>query len=132
MAINRRQALLGAAALGAFGASGPAHAADDIVIGCVYPMSGSNAQTGVDARNALETAAAIVNEKHDLDLLCARAAGLDKLGGAKIGLCGIPGGLAPLAAAFLPRGAHLSALIERAVAEDNQHPDATAPEDTKE
>ncbi|MEB0150816.1 ribosome-binding factor A, partial [Pseudomonas sp. CCC2.2] len=28
--------------------------------------------------------------------------------------------------------AHLSALIERAVAEDNQHPGASTPEDTKE
>lgn len=86
MAINRRQALLGAAALGAVGAARPAFAADDVVIGCVYPMSGSNAQTGVDARNALETAASIVNDKHDLDLLCAKTAGLDKLGGAKIKL----------------------------------------------
>ena len=30
------------------------------------------------------------------------------------------------------RGAHLSALIERAVAEDSQHPVAAEPEDTKE
>ena len=30
------------------------------------------------------------------------------------------------------RGAHLSALIERAVAQDSQHPVAADPEDTKE
>ena len=84
MKLNRREALAGAAALAAsLGASG-AYAADEIVVGAVFPMSGSTAQTGVDARNAIETALAIVNEKTDLDLPLAKDAGLTGLGGKKI------------------------------------------------
>jgi len=62
----------------------PARAADDIVIGALYPMSGANAQIGVDARHATETALDIVNGVHDLDLPLARTAGLTGLGGAKL------------------------------------------------
>ncbi|MCO5086166.1 MAG: ABC transporter substrate-binding protein [Methylobacteriaceae bacterium] len=84
MKLNRREALAGAAALAAsLGASG-AYAADEIVVGAVFPMSGSTAQTGVDARNAIETALAIVNAKTDLDLPLAKDAGLTGLGGKKI------------------------------------------------
>ncbi|MCB9998907.1 MAG: ABC transporter substrate-binding protein [Methylobacteriaceae bacterium] len=84
MKLNRREALAGAAALAAsLGASG-AYAADEIVVGAVFPMSGSTAQTGVDARNAIETALAIVNAKTDLDLPLAKDAGLTGLGGNKI------------------------------------------------
>jgi branched-chain amino acid transport system substrate-binding protein len=53
----------------------------EIVVGAVYPMSGSTAQTGIDARNAIETAARLINETSDLDL---PGIGLPHLGGAKI------------------------------------------------
>ena len=86
MSMNRRQALKAAAALGALGMARPAFAADDVVIGAIYPMSGASAQTGVDARHALETAVAVINDVHDLDIPGARAAGIAKLGGAKIRL----------------------------------------------
>lgn len=85
--MNRRDVLFGgAAALTLLAGSRAAFAADEVVIGAIYPMSGANAQIGVDARHALETAAEIVNGVHDLDLPTARAAGLGKLGGAKIRL----------------------------------------------
>lgn len=85
--INRRDALIGAAAAATW-LSGlrAASAADEIVIGAIYPMSGASAQIGVDARHALETAVDIVNAVHDLDLPCAKTAGIASLGGAKIRL----------------------------------------------
>ncbi|TBW40275.1 amino acid ABC transporter substrate-binding protein [Siculibacillus lacustris] len=85
--MNRREVLFGgAAALTLMAGARAASAADEVVIGAIYPMSGANAQIGVDARHALETAAEIVNGVHDLDLPTARTAGLPKLGGAKIRL----------------------------------------------
>ncbi len=86
--VNRREILVGGAAALAAGLTGlgPARAADEVLIGAVYPMSGSSAQVGVDGRHALETAIEIVNGVHDLDLPGARAAGLAGLGGAKIRL----------------------------------------------
>jgi len=79
---NRRQLLLGAAALPAatlattLSRPALAQAPREVVIGAVYPMSGANAQIGVDCRHALETAVALVNERHDLDLPLARGEGL--------------------------------------------------------
>ena len=85
--MNRREILLGgAAAVTVAGFPLRASAADDVVIGVVYPMSGSNAQIGVDARHAFETALDIINNVHALDLPGAKNAGLAKLGGAKIRL----------------------------------------------
>ncbi|HMN72128.1 MAG TPA: ABC transporter substrate-binding protein [Rhodoblastus sp.] len=84
MKLNRREALAGAAALAASLGSAHAKAPGEIVVGAVFPMSGSTAQTGVDARNAIDTALAIINEKTDLDLPLARDAGLPGLGGKKI------------------------------------------------
>ena len=84
MKLNRREALAGAAALAASFGTAHAQAADEIVVGAVFPMSGSTAQTGVDARNAIETALAIINEKTDLELPLAKDAGLPGLGGKKI------------------------------------------------
>jgi branched-chain amino acid transport system substrate-binding protein len=63
-----------------------AQAPAEIVIGVIYPMSGSNAQVGIDARHAFETAVDLINNKHDIDLIAARTAGLPALGGAKIRL----------------------------------------------
>ncbi|MFO1135488.1 MAG: ABC transporter substrate-binding protein [Rhodoblastus sp.] len=84
MKLNRREVVAGAAALAASYGSAFAQAADEIVVGAVFPMSGSTAQTGVDARNAIDTALAIINEKHDLELPLAKDAGLPGLGGKKV------------------------------------------------
>ncbi len=53
MKLNRRELVAGAAVLAASLGSAQAQAAEEIVIGAVFPMSGSTAQTGVDARNAI-------------------------------------------------------------------------------
>jgi len=58
----------------------------EVVIGVLYPLSGPVAQAGVDAKAAVETAADIVNTRHDLDLPLARTEGLPGLGGAKLRL----------------------------------------------
>ncbi len=61
-------------------------AVQEIVIGAIYPLSGSLAATGVDLKNAVELAADIVNNEYDLNLPLAKSAGLPNLGGAKIRL----------------------------------------------
>ncbi len=87
--MNRRQILTGgasaavlAAALGA--GARRAEAANEVVIGAIYPLSGASADVGLQARHASETAIEIINNSYAFDLLCARAAGLPKLGGAKV------------------------------------------------
>jgi len=83
--LNRRQAtaLLGGAVAGL--PLGAARAqAKDIVVGGLYPLSGANAQIGVDAKYAYETALDIINNKHEIDLPLARTEGLPNLGGAKL------------------------------------------------
>jgi branched-chain amino acid transport system substrate-binding protein len=65
---------------------GSARAADEVVIGALYPMTGPNAQVGADAKAAMETAAEIINGRHDIPMLLGRGGGLDKLGGAKLRL----------------------------------------------
>src|SRR5258708_35561788 len=90
--MNRRQLLMSGASLLSFAAlpvlAGPAIAqtGQEIVIGVLFPMSGANAQIGIDARHAMETAADIINNSHDLDLPMAKNAGLAGLGNAKIKL----------------------------------------------
>jgi branched-chain amino acid transport system substrate-binding protein len=90
--MNRRQLLMSGASVlcfaAAFGRAGPAFADEgkDVLIGVLYPLSGANAQIGVDARHALETAADIVNNAYDIDLVTARNAGLAGLGNARIKL----------------------------------------------
>jgi branched-chain amino acid transport system substrate-binding protein len=84
MKFSRREMVVGAAATLASIRAAHAQAAGEVVVGAVFPLSGSTAQTGVDARNAIETAVAIVNEKTDLDLPLARDAGLTGLGGKKL------------------------------------------------
>ncbi len=63
-----------------------AQAGPEVAIGVLFPMSGANAQIGVDARHAMETAADIINNAYDLDLPTAKNAGLAGLGNAKIKL----------------------------------------------
>jgi branched-chain amino acid transport system substrate-binding protein len=84
--MNRRELLLSGAAATVALAGRPAHAEDvkEVVIGAVYPLSGANAQIGVDAQHAFNTAADVVNGVHDFDLPLARSAGLPGLGGAKV------------------------------------------------
>jgi branched-chain amino acid transport system substrate-binding protein len=57
-----------------------------VKIGVLYPMSGSNAQVGLDAVAAVRTALEIVNEGADLPLPLARSKGLPGLGGAKVSI----------------------------------------------
>lgn len=85
--MNRREVIIGGAALLAAahtGRSALAQGAGEIVIGAVYPMSGANAQIGIDTRQAFETAVDIINNSHSLDLPTARNAGLAGLNGAKV------------------------------------------------
>ena len=66
-------------------AAAPARAADDIVVGAIYPLTGNAAQIGADARAAIDTELEIINGTHDaLPMLLGRGGGLDKMGGAKI------------------------------------------------
>jgi len=55
---------------------GAARAADDVVIGALYPMTGPNAQVGNDAKAAMETAAEIINGNHDIPMLLGKGGGL--------------------------------------------------------
>lgn len=90
--MNRRQLLMSGASLLSFASlpnlAGPAVAqtGGDVVIGVLFPLSGANAQVGVDARHAMETAADIINNVYDLDLPTAKNAGLAGLGNARIRL----------------------------------------------
>ncbi|MDO8977604.1 MAG: ABC transporter substrate-binding protein [Afipia sp.] len=84
--MNRREVLLSGVALSLAGTQAFAQAGKEILIGCIWPLTGPTAQIGADARHALETAVDIVNGSHDLDLPTAKNAGLAGLGGAKIKL----------------------------------------------
>ena len=61
-----------------------AHAADDVVIGAIYPLTGNAAQVGSDARAALETEAGIINGAQDVPMLLGHGGGLAGLGGAHV------------------------------------------------
>jgi branched-chain amino acid transport system substrate-binding protein len=90
--VNRRQLLksgvsiLSLAAAAGVAGRAFAQAGEEVVIGVLFPMSGANAQVGVDARNAIETALDIINNSYDIDLVTAKNAGLAGLGNAKIRL----------------------------------------------
>ncbi len=58
--------------------------AKEVVVGLVYPLTGSSAQVGVDCKHAIETALEIINNASTVDLPTAKSAGLAGLGGAKI------------------------------------------------
>ncbi len=63
----------------------PAFAAEDVVIGAIYPLTGNAAQIGADARAAIDTTLDIVNGAHEpLPMLMGGGGGLDRLGGAKL------------------------------------------------
>lgn len=87
--MNRREVLLSGVAMslaGTLGTHAFAQAGKEILIGCIWPLTGPTAQVGADAKAALETAAEIVNGSYDLDLPTAKNAGLAGLDGAKIKL----------------------------------------------
>ena len=81
----QRRVLVVAAFMLAIGGS-VARAADDVVIGALYPMTGPNAQVGNDAKAAMETAVDIINGNLNVPMLLGKGGGLDKLGGAKVRL----------------------------------------------
>jgi branched-chain amino acid transport system substrate-binding protein len=77
--------LAGGAALAIPGRAAFAQAPTEVTIGILFPLSGSGAQVGVDARHAIETALDVINNPHpDFDLPLAKGSGLPGLGGAKI------------------------------------------------
>jgi branched-chain amino acid transport system substrate-binding protein len=86
MTITRRDVMLGGAASAALLPIAARAQATEVVIGFTYPLSGANAQIGVDAQKAFETAADIINKNYDFDLPLAKGEGLPGLGGAKIRL----------------------------------------------
>jgi branched-chain amino acid transport system substrate-binding protein len=84
MNLHRRAVLIGgAASLTALAARVEAQQ-PEVVVGALYPLSGANAQIGIDAKQAFETALDVVNNARDLDLPLAKTAGLPGLNGAKV------------------------------------------------
>jgi len=59
---------------------------DTIKIGCIYALSGTNAQAGKEYIEAIKLAADIINGEYDLDMPFAKEIGLPNLGGRKIEL----------------------------------------------
>src|SRR5438552_14636378 len=86
MTISRRNVLLGATAAAALAPIAARSETSEVVIGLTYPLSGANAQIGVDAQKAYETAAEIINKNYDFDPPLAKGEGLPGLGGAKVRL----------------------------------------------
>jgi branched-chain amino acid transport system substrate-binding protein len=80
-----RRTLLAVSAV--IGLANGARAADDILIGAVYPLSGNAAAIGHDAQAALETEAAIINGSENVpSMLFGAGGGLPNLGGAHVKL----------------------------------------------
>jgi branched-chain amino acid transport system substrate-binding protein len=75
-----------AAALLASAVGVPAHAADTVKIGVIYPLTGNAASAGQSAKDAVDLGAEIVNNPHPelKGLPLGATAGLPNLGGAKI------------------------------------------------
>ncbi|HKM62105.1 MAG TPA: ABC transporter substrate-binding protein [Acidisphaera sp.] len=62
-----------------------ARAADDIVIGAVYPLTGNSAPIGTDAKAAIGTIVDIINGTHaPIPMLMGKGGGLPHMGGAQI------------------------------------------------
>src|ERR1700741_2717560 len=86
MTVTRRNVLLGATATAALLPIAARAQSPEVVIGVIYPLSGSSAQIGVDAQKSFATANEIINKDFDFDLPLARGEGLPGLGGAKVRL----------------------------------------------
>jgi len=67
-------------------AVGSARAADDVLIGAIYPLTGSSSQAGLDDKVALEVEADIINGNRNVPGLLGKGGGLPHMGGAKIRL----------------------------------------------
>ena len=83
----RRRLLLTAALAAPLAVLGlsQARAADDILIGAVYPLTGNAAQVGLDAKAAFATEADIINGTHaPIPMLLGQGGGLPHLGGAHV------------------------------------------------
>ncbi len=73
------------AVVAALAVHGQARAADDIVIGAVYPLTGNGAAVGLDAKAVLEVGQELLNGKHDaIPMLMGKGGGLAHLGGAHV------------------------------------------------
>ncbi len=82
--VTRRRALLAAAGL-SLALTTAARAAEDVVIGAIYPLSGNASQIGVDAQAAIAVISDIVNTQHaPIPMLLGQGGGLPHLGGAHI------------------------------------------------
>jgi branched-chain amino acid transport system substrate-binding protein len=83
--MNRREVLAAGTAAFAFGI-GPlfAQSPAEVAIGALYPLTGANAEIGVNAQHAMNTALEVINSPSGLDLPLAAGAGLPGLGGAKV------------------------------------------------
>jgi branched-chain amino acid transport system substrate-binding protein len=84
--MNKTWCIVAAALAVALGV--PAHAADSVKIGVIYPLTGNAASAGQSAKDAVNLAAEIVNTAHPelKNLPLGPTAGLPNLGGAKIEL----------------------------------------------
>ncbi len=58
----------------------------EVLVGSIYPLSGSNAQLGVDCKIAMELAVEIINGEFNFPLPLAKGKGLTGLGGAALKL----------------------------------------------
>ena len=62
-----------------------AHAAEDILIGAIYPLTGNAAQIGADAQAAIGVITDIINTEHaPIPMLLGHGGGLPHMGGAHI------------------------------------------------
>ena len=85
MKINRRELVIGGAvSVATLSSRASAQGSKEVVIGALFPLSGSMAQTGVDARHALDTALDIINNSYDFNLPLDKEKGLPNLGSATI------------------------------------------------
>jgi branched-chain amino acid transport system substrate-binding protein len=88
--ISRREFLKVAGATGAtitlgnFLKSEAFSAPKEVVIGCIFPMTGAFGRIGVDNKYAIEAAIGVINNKTNFDLPLAKTEGLPNLGGAKV------------------------------------------------
>lgn len=82
--LTRRHVVAGIGALTAGLRLTPARADSEVLIGVLYPFTGSGAQIGVEAKIAIDAAVDVINNAYDIDLPLAKEKGLPKLGNAKI------------------------------------------------
>lgn len=84
--ISRRSFVAGTAVTAAsLSTAARAQAVAEVSVGVLFPTSGSGAQVGIDAIQAINVALDVINNPHpDLELPLAKGSGLPGLGGAKL------------------------------------------------